>query len=172
MKMSGVNPRRYVAIAGIASVIGMATGIATVAAINPVTVTSNALVVMPPQATESAVAATIPASAQPSANPVKPFTNPYRNVSINTPTPYVILINATGKTAQGAETLANTVAQSYIRYLVSLSKPGAILVSGRTATGKSLPIWLLIGALLGMASGVATGIIATAVSGRVSYARH
>ena len=94
------------------------------------------------------------------------------DVQVTNPYPDIISIGAQGKTAAQAEGIANAVAGSYIAYVSTAGEVQAqarLLQSATTATGRSLPVDLLltggIGAVLGALIG-AIGALAVTRSDR------
>ena len=114
------------------------------AAASPVTVTSTALVLLPPvgqktsaaangepgpfTATQEVMAGSDPvlSGALPDVRPAVSLTGLRRGIQIRSLTPYVMSVTAQGETAADAEVTANAVARSYIQYVVlPAARPGA-----------------------------------------------
>ncbi len=182
--------RRYGILVGITAAVSLLAGAAT-AAVSPVMVTSNALVILPQAgqnaaapaggepdpftATQEVIAGSDPvlSRALPDVRPAMSLTGLRHDIQIRSPAPHVISINAEGKTAGDAEATANAIARSYIQYIGSASSPAGrmpanLLELASSATGTAPLMRLLAGAILGTVSGVLTGVIAAVVSRRLT----
>jgi capsular polysaccharide biosynthesis protein len=180
--------RRYGILVGITATVSLLVGAAT-AAVSPVMVTSTALVILPQAgqnaaaaadgepgpftATQEVIAGSNPvlSGALPHVRPAMSLTGLRHDIQIRSLAPYVISVNARGKTAGDAEATANAVARSYIQYIGSASSPAGrvpanLLELASSATGAAPLMRLLAGAMLGAVSGVLTGVIAAAVVSR------
>ena len=92
-------------------------------------------------------------------------------IQVKSLTSDIISISAQGKTAAQAERTANAVADSYVAYVRSASRPGPpvqarILQPATTATGTPLPIRLLVTGGLGALIGALIGAIVALAIGR------
>src|SRR5271169_2610253 len=168
--------RGYAILLGITAAVSLLAGTATAAA-SPVTVTSTALVLLPPvgqktaaaangepgpfTATQEVIAGSDPvlSGALPEVRPAMSLNGLRRDIQIRSLTPYVVSVTAQGKTAGDAEATANAVARSYIQYVVSASSPAGrmsahLLEPATSATGTAPFMRLLAGAMLGAVSGV------------------
>ena len=157
-------------------------------------VTSTALVVLPPAGQNAAAAAhgepdpftatqeviagsdQVLSRALPGVRPAMSLAELRHDIQVGSPTPDVISINATGKTAGDAEATANAVARSYVQYVGSASSPvgrvlAHVLESATSATGTAPLMRLLEGAMLGTVSGLLTAVIAAVVSRRLTLDR-
>jgi capsular polysaccharide biosynthesis protein len=159
--------RREGTYVGGVAVVSLAAGI-VFAALHPSMLTSTALVVLPQNA-QSAQAATssggldphtaaqeaiatstkVLADALPDVRPPVSLTELRREIQVGSLTSYVISISAQGTVAADAEATANAVAKSYISYIGSKDSPvgrvpADLLQPATSATGRSLPVSLLI----------------------------
>lgn len=182
--------RGYAILLGITAAVSLLAGTATAAA-SPVTVTSTALVLLPPvgqktaaaangepgpfTATQEVIAGSDPvlSGALPEVRPAMSLNGLRRDIQIRSLTPYVMSVTAQGKTAGDAEATANAVARSYIQYVGSASSPAGrmsahLLEPATSATGTAPLMRLLAGAMLGAVSGVLAGLIAAVVSRRLA----
>jgi capsular polysaccharide biosynthesis protein len=103
--------------------------------------------------------------------PAMSVTDLRRYVQIGSPSPNIISVTATGKTAADAEATANAVTESYIRYVTSPhSAVGQVtahlLASASSATGPSRTGRTVLYALLGALVGVLMGVILILAIGR------
>jgi capsular polysaccharide biosynthesis protein len=183
--------RRHRLLMGIVVALGILAGVAY-AVLDPPTLTSTVLVVLPQsgQAAQTGAAAAangvpdpytvtqeviaksnpVLLAALPDVRPAMSVTELRREVQIGSLTPYIISISVNGKAAADAEITANAVADSYIRYIGSASSPGGQITAGllqaaTNATGPSRLTQLVIYALAGAISGALIGaVIALAVS--------
>lgn len=182
--------RRYAILVGITAAVGLLAGAATAAA-SPVTVTSTALVLLPPAGQDTAAAASgepgpfaatqeviagsdpVLSGALPDVRPAMSLTGLRRDIQIRSLTPYVMSVTAQGATAGDAEATANAVARSYIQYVGSASSPAGLVPArllelATSATGTAPLMRLLAGATLGTVCGALAGVIAVVVSRRLT----
>jgi capsular polysaccharide biosynthesis protein len=183
--------RRHKILVGIAVILGIGVGGAAHAVLNPPMFTSTALVVLP-QSTQAQQGAAIAGEdavnpytatqqliftsnivlldALPHVRPAMSLDELRRDISVGSPTPYVMSVSAKGKAAADAERAANAVARSYISYIGSASSPvgpvqAQLFEPATSATGAPLKP-LLIDALAGAVSGVLIGVIIALAIGR------
>jgi capsular polysaccharide biosynthesis protein len=165
--------RRYKAIVALATLLGLAVGLGYTL-LKPPLLSSSALVALPTSRliqTEVYIAK-IPDVlylALPDIHPQLTEAQLAKQVQVSNVTPNVIQFTGSAKTAAQAESIANAVAQSYLRYIDSPSSPagkivGKMLVRATVATGKALTTRIEY-SLLGLIIGLLTGsIIAVAIS--------
>ena len=194
MSQQGMDLRRAIKIiwrhkilVGVVIALGIVAG-AGYAKLNPQTLTSTALVVLPQNAESAQAAANggldqytatqeviaggtqVLTDALPNVRPRMSLPELRRETEIGSLTSYVISISATGAVAADAEATANAVANSYISFLDSPSSPfgrvpAHLLQSATTAAGSSPLETLIIYALIGAISGALIGgIISLAIS--------
>lgn len=174
--------RRAWTAVGEVAVVSLVAGI-VFAALHPPMLTSTALVVLP-QALQSAQAATsigapdpytatqeviadsnqVLSAALPYARPAMSLAELRGDVQIRSLTSYVITVSAKGRVAADAEATANAVARSYIAYVSSESSlvghvEAHMLESATSATGRSLPVSLLITGGFSALYGAIVGVI-------------
>jgi capsular polysaccharide biosynthesis protein len=158
--------RRAWTAVGEVAVVSLVAGIVFAALHQPV-LTSTALVVLPgpPQsaqvvtsigapdpyvATQEVIAGSNPvlSAALPDVRPAMSLAELRGDVQIRSVTSDVLAVSAKGRVAADAEATANAVASSYIAYVRSAGSPfghveALMLESATSATGRSLPVWLL-----------------------------
>jgi capsular polysaccharide biosynthesis protein len=179
---------RHKIVMAVAVILGILAG-AAYAHLNPPTLTSTALVVLPqpPQnlqvtsngapdpftATQEVIAGSnqVLEAALADLHPAQSLTGLRHNIQIGTLTPLVISVTAKGKDAAAAEATANAVADSYIRYVNSSTNPAehvtaALLQRATSAVGSAPLKQLIIDALLGAVAGVIVGAIIALAIGR------
>lgn len=168
--------RRYWALAGIIAALGLAAGVA-LTLVNPPKQASTALVVLPVQpvnraiATQVVIAGSDPvlSGAVREMHPPVSVRTLRSRIQVTSLTPSVISITGQGRTAAQAESAANAVAGSYVGYLgtdkSAVGKLQArILQRATEAAGTSAPGRLLMAGGLGALLGALIGaIVATAV---------
>jgi len=186
--------RRHRLLVGITLALGLLAG-GAFATLHPPMLTSTALVLLPQSgqaaqngaaaaanggpnpytATQEVIAKSNPvlAAALPHVRPSMSFDELLGNISINSPTAYIISITAAGKVAGDTAVTANAVANSYIHYVGSKSSPvgqlPAQLLQPATSSAESglikrsinYVLYALVGAVLGALTGI---IIALAIS--------
>jgi capsular polysaccharide biosynthesis protein len=159
--------RRHKIVVVAFAVLGLAGGF-WLASLSPPTLTSNALVVLPPTvrniATQTVIASS-DAVLSGALHTIDPGESPQSlraAVQVKASTPYILSISAQGKTAAQAERITNAVANSYVAFVKSANSPGSsveasILQPAMSATGSS-PItpWVIYG-LLGVLVGSLLG---------------
>jgi capsular polysaccharide biosynthesis protein len=178
--------RRHRFLVGIVAALGLLAGAAAAFVTRPM-LTSTALVVLPglPGASQSAPATDTPggdiatqvviARSDPVLTRALPHISSPMSVEtlrnevvVSSQTSNILAISATSRTAAAAETTANAVAKSYIRYITSPSSPTGqvsanMLQPAVTATGtsraKQVAVYALIGAMLGALIGIITASI-------------
>src|SRR5580658_3949642 len=182
--------RIWTTIGGV-TVCGLLAG-AAIAALQPPTLTSTALIILPAPplspgpvamtggtdpytATQEVIATSYPVltDALPDARPVISLDQLRHDVQAGNPAPYVISITAESKNAADAEATANAVARSYVAYVSSPSSPvgrasAQLLVPATSATGTRLLKPLLVIGLIGVPAGALIGIIMSLAIGRRS----
>lgn len=163
--------RRRRILVGVLTIVGLLVG-GAYAVLNPPTLTSQALVVLPQSGgpnvqTQVVIAASDPvldgaldrighgATLQTLRKEVKPS-----NLTSN-----VIAVSATASSAANAEDIANAVANSYVAYVGSATSPvghvaARLLQAATTATGLTLVKKLIYDVLFGGLGGVVVGVIA------------
>ena len=174
--------RRAWTAVGEVAVVSLVAGI-VFAALHPPMLTSTALVVLP-QPPPSAQAATsigppdpytvtqeviadsnqVLSAALSYVRPAMSLAELRGDVQIKSVTPYLITVSAKGRDAADAEATANAVARSYIAYVSSESSPAGhveaqMLESAASATGRSLPVSLLVTGGFSALYGAIVGVI-------------
>jgi capsular polysaccharide biosynthesis protein len=176
-----------VVVAGVAVLLGILAG-AAYAKLNPPTLTSTALVVLPQNAqgaqaapnggpdpytaTQEGIATStkVLTDALPHVRPPVSLAELRREIQVGSLTSYVISISAQGTVAADAEATANAVATSYISYTGSQNSPvgrvqAKMLQPATSAAGQAPPEALSIDAVIGAISGALIGaILALAIS--------
>jgi capsular polysaccharide biosynthesis protein len=159
--------RRHKIVVAAFAVLGLAAGFGLASLSRP-TLTSNALVVLPPTARNIATQTVIASSdavLSAALHRVDPGESPQSlraAVRVKAPTPYILSISAQGKTAAQAERITNAVANSYVAFVKSADSPGSsidasILQPAVSATGSSsITPWVIYG-LLGVLVGLLLG---------------
>ena len=173
-------------VVGEVALAGLITGV-VFAVLHPPMLTSTATVLLqqrppsvqaatssgvpdPYMATQVVIADSNPVllAALPDARPAMSLAELRGDVQIRSLTPYVIAVSAKGRVAADAEATANAVARSYIVYVSSASSPvghvqAQMLESATSATGRSLPVSLLItGGFSALYGAVVAAIVALA----------
>jgi capsular polysaccharide biosynthesis protein len=174
-----VSVRWRWATVGVATVLGLLAG-AGYATLSPPTLTSDAIVALPPSiqdtTTQVVIVASNPvlAAAAGTIHPAISLKALRSRVQVKSLTSNLLSISAQGQTASQAEDTANAVTSSYIAYVrTSKSAAGTVqahlLEPATNASGSSLSHRLLVtgglGALLGLLIG-AISVIALSRSGR------
>jgi capsular polysaccharide biosynthesis protein len=161
--------RRHKVVVAAFAVLGLAGGIG-LAALSTPTFTSNALVVLPSSArdvsTQKFIATSDPVLAR-AARTIDPSESPQTlrtTTQVKNPTPDILSVNAQGKTAAQAERTADAVANSYVAYVNSPSRPGPpiqarILQPAQNAAGPTTLKRFLIKGVLGALIGLVIGAI-------------
>jgi capsular polysaccharide biosynthesis protein len=167
--------RRHKILVGAFVLLGLVAGVGY-GLFNPPMLTGTALVGLPPStrdvSTQVVIASSNPvlAGALRSVHPPMPLLTLRDRIRVNGLTSNILSISAQGKTAADAEGNANAVANSYIAY-VRTSKSAAgtvqahVLAPATSATGRSLPAYLLVVGGIGALAGLIIGaIVALAIS--------
>jgi len=185
--------RRHRLLVAVMTVIGIALGCAY-SVYNPPKLTATALVVFPQsiQSSNSAAAAAnnggtntftstlmviassnqVLAAALPDVRPATTLPQLLKAVSVSSVTGNIISISVLGSSATDAETTANAVANSYVKYVDASSSPigsqsASILQPATSASGKAPVEALIVTGFLGGLAGALIGIVlALAISRR------
>ena len=178
--------RAWTAVAEVA-VVTLVAGI-VFAVLHPPVLTSTAAVLLAPQlqsaqaatsngapdpytATQEVIADSNPvlAAALPAVHPAMSLAELRGDVRIGSPNSPLITVTAKGRVAADAEATANAVASSYIGYVNSAGNPAGhkavMLELATSATGRSLPVWLLIVGGFSALYGAIVGAIGALVFG-------
>jgi capsular polysaccharide biosynthesis protein len=167
--------RHKIIVAGCAA-LGLAAG-AWLIVLKPAMFTGNAVVLLPSSTQDTRTQVLIAGSdpvlggAQHSTHPPLSLQTLRSRVQVSSLTSNVISISAQGPSAAQADAAANAVAESYVDYLGSGSTPGRavqaqLLEPATDATGKSLPVRLLLDCGLGALIGLLAGVIAALIISR------
>jgi capsular polysaccharide biosynthesis protein len=169
--------RRYKAVVGAAAGIGLIVG-AAIGSIDPPSVTSSALVILP-NTRVSTQTLTLIATSDPVLTAARPAINPvpvgiatlHDQVTTASPSPNIVSINAQNANAVTAEGTANAVANSFVGYLASSQSPvgqlsARILQPATTASGPNPLTHRLVYGLAGAIAGLLIGIVLAAAMGR------
>ena len=181
--------RRHKLLVGAVMVLGILAG-AAYAHLNPSTMTSTALVVLPPPpqdaqvatgsgapspytATQEVIAGSsqVLSNALPDVRPAMSLAQLRRQIQIGNLTPYVISVSAKGKSAADSEATANAVANSYVSYVNSVSSAAehvsaVSLERAASAAGTGPLEQLIVDALLGAIAGALAGAVIALAVGR------
>lgn len=161
--------RRYKGIVGGFALLGLAAGVGY-AVLNPPLQTSSALVILPAPKpniqTDTLIAESAPvlSAALPKTGHGMTLTELKHGITVTDATGNVISINATDKTAAGAEDDANAVAASFLSFIGSANSPvgavpGRVFVPASTATsGGAIKQFILYGPI-GLVAGLLIGFI-------------
>ena len=167
---------RHKFVVAISVVLGLAAGIG-LTLLRPAMQTSSALVVLP-QSVHNVATQVVIASSDPvlmgaqrtlgSGGPPQTLRNA---IKVKNVTSDIISISAQSKTAAQAERTADAVADSYVAYVNSPSRPGPpvqarILQPAPNATVTPLSIRLVVGGGLGVLLGLLIGAIVVLATGR------
>jgi capsular polysaccharide biosynthesis protein len=169
--------RRYKAVVGAAVGIGLIVG-AAIGSIDPPSVTSSALVILP-NTRVSTQTLTLIATSDPVLSAARPTINPVpagiatlrKQITTTSSSPNIISINAQSASAAVAEDTANAVANTFVGYLASSQSPvgqlsARILEPATTASGPNPLTHRLVYGLGGAIAGLIIGIVAAAAMGR------
>jgi capsular polysaccharide biosynthesis protein len=169
--------RRYKAVVGAAAGIGLIVG-AAIGSIDPPSVTSSALVILP-NTRVSTQTLTLIATSDPVLSAARPAINPvpvgiatlHKQVNTSSPSPNIVSINAQNANAVTAEGTANAVANAFVGYLASSQSPvgqlsARILQPATTASGPNPLTHRLVYGLAGAIAGLLAGIVLAAAMGR------
>jgi capsular polysaccharide biosynthesis protein len=182
--------RRHKILVGGVLLLGIAAG-GAYAVVRPASVTSTALVALPPPAQSEPAASTggtdpytatqefiagsyqVLLNALPNVRPAMSLAQLRHDIQVGSPAADIVSITATGKNAADAEATANAVANSDIAYLGSPKSPVghllASLIEPATSAGGPAPIKrMVIFGLLGALAGFLIGAIAAIAIGRNS----
>jgi capsular polysaccharide biosynthesis protein len=168
--------RRYKALVGIAALVGLLAGLAY-AVLRPPLLTSRALVVLPPEAsqtigTQVLIADSYPvlAAAAHRVQPPVPLQTLSDRVQAARLSSQIIAISGQGTTAAQAENTANTVAHSYVAYISSANPSvrmaARVLQPATSAARTSAALRFLISGLLGAVIGFLVGAVSALIIGR------
>jgi capsular polysaccharide biosynthesis protein len=186
-----------VVVAGVAVVLGILAG-AAYARLNPPTLTSTALVVLPQAAaqsiqsaagnpgsagssgymqTQAVIASSDPvlSGALPSIRPAMSLADLQRVIEVKSVTNSILSISATGSSAVQAEATANAVARSYISYVSSAGNGRVVanvLQPAINAVGLAPLEALSIDAVIGAISGALIGAILALTISRTDQRDH
>jgi capsular polysaccharide biosynthesis protein len=160
--------RHKIIVAGFTA-LGLAAG-AWLIVLKPAMFTGNAVVLLPPSTADTRTQVLIAGSdpvlgdAQHSISPPASLPTLRSRVQVSSLTSNVLSISAQGPSAAQADATANAVAESYVDYLRSGSTPGRpvqaqLLQPATDATGKSLPVRLILDCGLGALAGLLAGVI-------------
>ena len=160
--------RRFRAVVGIVSAVGLLAGVAY-AALNPPEPSSTAVVSFPASvqstATEVVIADSYPvlSAAATKVGPPVSVEQLESEVQAKSLTTYLISITVTSESADEAESIANAVAESYIAYVGDKTTPVQHLVAelfqpATTADASSLLESTLIAGLVGALAGALVGL--------------
>jgi capsular polysaccharide biosynthesis protein len=168
--------RRYRLLVGALALVGLAGGVAY-AMLNPPMLSAKAVVVLPTNTRDLQTQVVI-AGSQPvlkasikSIEPPISFETLVERVKVGSVTSNAIAINAQSKSASQAESIANSVAKSYVSYVDSPNAPGGRLVvrvlePANNANGTPLPTRLSVQGLLGLLAGAILGSVVAMVISR------
>jgi capsular polysaccharide biosynthesis protein len=176
LRRSAQIVRRYRLLVGVVAALGLLLGIGY-AMVNPPTLTSEALVVLPVSSNETATQAVIAASdpvlsrALRSSGPGMSLDALRSRVHVKSLSGNILSISAEGRTAAQSERITNAVANSYITYVggrgSAVGKVDARLVAPATdATGSSALAHLVTFAVIGALAGAVAGSLAALARGR------
>lgn len=181
--------RRHKVLVTVVMVLGIAGGVAY-AVLKPPMLSSTALIALPASVSQQQLNTTTSGAdpftatqevvvgstqvlqdALPDIHPAPSLTTLRRNVEVGSPSPDIISVTAQGKNAASAESTANAVASSYIRYVSSAqSAVGRIqahlLQEAKNATGPAPVERMIVYALLAGLAGAVIGMILALVIGR------
>jgi hypothetical protein len=168
---------RHKAVVGAAVGIGLIVG-AAIGSIDPPSVTSSALVIVPNTRTSTqtllviATSDPVLAAALPAISPVPVGIGTLRpQVDATTPSPNIVSINAQNGSAAAAEGTANAVANTLVGYLASSQSPvgqlsARVLQPATTAAGPNPLTHRLVYGLAGAIAGLLAGIVVATAKGR------
>jgi hypothetical protein len=173
LRSSQQVPRRYGILIGAAVAAGLLTG-GVAATFGPATVSSTAQVGLPLTSLTQADSVALAESNLVMVNALNSGTSLgtlRAGVQVTSPTSGVLSVTARAGTAVQAEVTANAVAESYIGYSDAFGSPAGhipadMLKPATSASGMTLDMRLLVGALLGAASGLMIGVIAALANRR------
>jgi capsular polysaccharide biosynthesis protein len=169
--------RRHKAVVGAAIGIGLIVG-AAIGSIDPPSVTSSALVIMPTTKTSTQTLIVI-ATSDPVLSAALPAISPApvgiaalgHQINASSPSPNIVSINAQSGSAAVAEGTANAVANAFVGYLASSQSPVGqlstrVLQPATTASGPNPLTHRLVYGLAGAIAGLLAGIVVATVKGR------
>jgi capsular polysaccharide biosynthesis protein len=181
--------RRHKVLVTVVTVLGIAAGVAY-AVLKPPMLSSTALIALPASvsqqqsstttsgddpftATQQVVAGStqVLLDALPDIQPAPSLNTLRRNVEIGSPSPDIISVTAQGKNAASAESTANAVANSYIRYVSSAQSAvgriqARLLQEAKNASGPAPVERMIVYALLAGLAGALIGMLLALVIGR------
>ena len=168
---------RHKAMVGAAIGIGLIVG-AAIGSVDPPSVSSSALVILPNTRTSTQTLMVI-ATSDPVLSAARPAISPApasivalrREVDATSSSPNVVSINAQNGSAAVAEGTANAVANAFIGYLASSQSPvgqlsARVLQPATTAAGPNPLTHRLVYGLAGAIAGLLVGIVVAAAKGR------
>jgi capsular polysaccharide biosynthesis protein len=168
---------RHKAVVGAAIGIGLIVG-AAIGSVDPPSVTSSALVILPNTRTSTQTLMVI-ATSDPVLSAARPAISPVpasivalrREVDTTSSSPNVVSINAQNGSAAVAESTANAVANAFVGYLASSQSPvgqlsARVLQPATTASGPNPLTHRLVYGLAGAIAGLLVGIVVAAAKGR------
>jgi len=160
--------RRHWAAVMVTAAVGAAAGVGYTV-LNPPQLHSDALVEFATSgaaATQVVIASsnTVLATAAPHVRPGMTVQELSSGVHVKTLTPNIMSITSQAKTASEAEAMANSVARSYVDYVTSGHSPSGqvhaqVLQPATSATGRPLPVAMIISGVVGALAGVLLGSV-------------
>jgi hypothetical protein len=169
--------RRHKAVVGAAVGIGLIVG-AAIGSVDPPSVTSSALVILPNTRTSAqtllviATSDPVLAAALPAISPAPAGIAALRpQVNATGSSPNIVSINAHNRSAAVAEGTANAVANTFVGYLASSQSPvgslsARVLQPATTAAGPNPLTHRLVYGLAGAIAGLLAGIVVAIAKGR------
>jgi hypothetical protein len=169
--------RRHKAVVGAAVGIGLIVG-AAIGSVDPPSVTSSALVILPNTRTSAqtllviATSDPVLAAALPAISPAPAGIAALRpQVNATGSSPNIVSINAHNGSAAAAEGTANAVANTFVGYLASSQSPvgqlsARVLQPATTAAGPNPLTHRLVYGLAGAIAGLLAGIVVAIAKGR------
>jgi capsular polysaccharide biosynthesis protein len=169
--------RRHKAVVGAAIGTGLIVG-AAIGSIDPPSVTSSALVILPNTRTSTQTLIVI-ATSDPVLSAALPTISPVpagivtlrQQINVTSPSPNIVSINAQDGSAAAAEGTANAVADTFVGYLASSQSPvgqlsARVLQPATTAAGPNPLTHRLVYGLAGAIAGLLVGIVVATAKGR------
>jgi capsular polysaccharide biosynthesis protein len=169
--------RRNRTVVGVAVGIGLIVG-AAFGSINPPSLTSSALIILPNTRTTMQTLMVI-ATSDPVLSAARPNIDPVpvsivtlrQHVTVTSPSPNIVTINAQNGNAAVAENTANAIANTFVGYLASSQSPigqlaARILQPATTASGPKPLTHRFVYGLAGALAGLIIGMIVATAKGR------